>query len=190
MYFCLQEGDYLPRVLSVVGQLWDNHPSVGQKSLSLFLSSQSHSCQARQVLPLPLHLIALPPNCCSYSFLNNSASDRRLSPLPPHKCSLAWLRQKQCKKVDKGTKCNGQVYSEEGGSSTFQRQYLAVPVTNHGFPHPALFSPCTSPLSLEVRTEISRKWHGHDPELLPARRTCTRWTKPSCSGAKVLTSMC
>ncbi|XP_073911853.1 growth hormone-releasing hormone receptor [Castor canadensis] len=45
-------------------------------------------------------------------------------------------------------------------------------------------------LNQEVRTEISRKWHGHDPELLPARRTCTRWTKPSCSGAKVLTSMC
>ncbi|XP_069442818.1 growth hormone-releasing hormone receptor isoform X4 [Ovis canadensis] len=26
-------------------------------------------------------------------------------------------------------------------------------------------------LNQEVRTEISRRWHGHDPELLPARRT-------------------
>ncbi|XP_036038694.1 LOW QUALITY PROTEIN: growth hormone-releasing hormone receptor [Onychomys torridus] len=33
-------------------------------------------------------------------------------------------------------------------------------------------------LNQEVRTEISRKWYGHDPELLPARRTCTEWTTP------------
>ncbi|KAG3278089.1 growth hormone releasing hormone receptor [Ictidomys tridecemlineatus] len=45
-------------------------------------------------------------------------------------------------------------------------------------------------LNQEVRTEISRKWHGHDPELLPARRTCANWAMPSRSGAKVLTSMC
>ncbi|XP_008049619.1 growth hormone-releasing hormone receptor [Carlito syrichta] len=45
-------------------------------------------------------------------------------------------------------------------------------------------------LNQEVRTEISRKWHGHDPELLPARRTRTKWTMPSCSRAKALTSMC
>ncbi|XP_005377567.1 PREDICTED: growth hormone-releasing hormone receptor isoform X2 [Chinchilla lanigera] len=45
-------------------------------------------------------------------------------------------------------------------------------------------------LNQEVRTEISRKWHGHDPELLPARRTCTKWTMPSNVGPKVLTSMC
>uniref|UniRef100_G3THN8 Growth hormone releasing hormone receptor n=1 Tax=Loxodonta africana TaxID=9785 RepID=G3THN8_LOXAF len=42
----------------------------------------------------------------------------------------------------------------------------------------------------EVRTEISRRWHGHDPELLPARRTCARCTMPSSSGVKVLTSVC
>ncbi|KAM6152720.1 growth hormone-releasing hormone receptor [Erethizon dorsatum] len=45
-------------------------------------------------------------------------------------------------------------------------------------------------LNQEVRTEISRKWHGHDPELLPAWRTCTKWTMPSHVGAKVLTSVC
>nr|XP_023420029.1 growth hormone-releasing hormone receptor [Cavia porcellus] len=45
-------------------------------------------------------------------------------------------------------------------------------------------------LNQEVRTEISRKWHGHDPELLPARQTCTKWTVPSHGGAKVLTSRC
>uniref|UniRef100_A0A2K5CMY0 Growth hormone-releasing hormone receptor n=1 Tax=Aotus nancymaae TaxID=37293 RepID=A0A2K5CMY0_AOTNA len=39
-------------------------------------------------------------------------------------------------------------------------------------------------LNQEVRTEISRKWHGHDPELLPARRTCAKWTTPSRSAAK------
>ncbi|ERE66720.1 growth hormone-releasing hormone receptor-like protein [Cricetulus griseus] len=47
-----------------------------------------------------------------------------------------------------------------------------------------------SPLSVEVRTEISRKWYGHDPELLPARRTCTDWTTPPRSRVKVLTSEC
>uniref|UniRef100_A0A8L2Q8Q1 Growth hormone releasing hormone receptor n=1 Tax=Rattus norvegicus TaxID=10116 RepID=A0A8L2Q8Q1_RAT len=41
-----------------------------------------------------------------------------------------------------------------------------------------------------VRTEISRKWYGHDPELLPARRTCTEWTTPPRSRVKVLTSEC
>ncbi|XP_006832221.1 PREDICTED: growth hormone-releasing hormone receptor [Chrysochloris asiatica] len=45
-------------------------------------------------------------------------------------------------------------------------------------------------LNQEVRTEISRRWHGQDPELLPARRTPTRWTMPSNSGVKVLTSVC
>nr|XP_011729642.1 growth hormone-releasing hormone receptor isoform X5 [Macaca nemestrina] len=45
-------------------------------------------------------------------------------------------------------------------------------------------------LNQEVRTEISRKWHGHDPELLPAWRTRAKWTTPSRSAAKVLTSMC
>uniref|UniRef100_A0A8C9A1C0 Growth hormone releasing hormone receptor n=1 Tax=Prolemur simus TaxID=1328070 RepID=A0A8C9A1C0_PROSS len=45
-------------------------------------------------------------------------------------------------------------------------------------------------LNQEVRTEISRKWHGHDPELLPARRTPAKWTRPSCSGVQVLTSVC
>nr|XP_023400403.1 growth hormone-releasing hormone receptor [Loxodonta africana] len=45
-------------------------------------------------------------------------------------------------------------------------------------------------LNQEVRTEISRRWHGHDPELLPARRTCARCTMPSSSGVKVLTSVC
>ncbi|KAM5272246.1 growth hormone-releasing hormone receptor [Ctenodactylus gundi] len=45
-------------------------------------------------------------------------------------------------------------------------------------------------LNQEVRNEISRKWHGHDPELLPARRNCAKWTTPSCVGAKVLTSVC
>uniref|UniRef100_A0A2K5RTK3 Growth hormone releasing hormone receptor n=1 Tax=Cebus imitator TaxID=2715852 RepID=A0A2K5RTK3_CEBIM len=45
-------------------------------------------------------------------------------------------------------------------------------------------------LNQEVRTEISRNWHGHDPELLPAWRTRAKWTAPSRSAAKVLTSMC
>ncbi|XP_019495484.1 PREDICTED: growth hormone-releasing hormone receptor [Hipposideros armiger] len=45
-------------------------------------------------------------------------------------------------------------------------------------------------LNQEVRTEISRRWHGHDPELLPARRTHAKWTTPSRSRAKVLTSVC
>ncbi|GAB5568662.1 growth hormone-releasing hormone receptor isoform X1 [Prionailurus iriomotensis] len=45
-------------------------------------------------------------------------------------------------------------------------------------------------LNQEVRTEISRRWHGHDPELLPARRAFTKWTMPSRSGVKVLTSVC
>ncbi|XP_027975172.1 growth hormone-releasing hormone receptor [Eumetopias jubatus] len=45
-------------------------------------------------------------------------------------------------------------------------------------------------LNQEVRTEISRRWHGHDPELLPARRARTKWTMPSRSGVKVLTSAC
>uniref|UniRef100_A0A8C5VY50 Growth hormone releasing hormone receptor n=1 Tax=Microcebus murinus TaxID=30608 RepID=A0A8C5VY50_MICMU len=45
-------------------------------------------------------------------------------------------------------------------------------------------------LNQEVRTEISRKWHGHDPELLPARRTPAKWTRPSCLGVQVLTSVC
>ncbi|CAO2603928.1 Growth hormone-releasing hormone receptor [Lemmus lemmus] len=45
-------------------------------------------------------------------------------------------------------------------------------------------------LNQEVRTEISRKWYGHDPELLPARRTCTEWTTPPRSRMKVLTSEC
>uniref|UniRef100_A0A2K6FCC7 Growth hormone releasing hormone receptor n=1 Tax=Propithecus coquereli TaxID=379532 RepID=A0A2K6FCC7_PROCO len=45
-------------------------------------------------------------------------------------------------------------------------------------------------LNQEVRTEISRKWHGHDPELLPARRTPAKWTRPSRSGVQVLTSVC
>ncbi|XP_052028506.1 growth hormone-releasing hormone receptor [Apodemus sylvaticus] len=45
-------------------------------------------------------------------------------------------------------------------------------------------------LNQEVRTEISRKWYGHDPELLPARRTCTAWTTPPRSRVKVLTSEC
>nr|XP_035973989.1 growth hormone-releasing hormone receptor isoform X3 [Halichoerus grypus] len=45
-------------------------------------------------------------------------------------------------------------------------------------------------LNQEVRTEISRRWHGHDPELLPARRARTKWTMPSPSGVKVLTSAC
>ncbi|KAM7325241.1 hypothetical protein ACRRTK_015494 [Alexandromys fortis] len=44
--------------------------------------------------------------------------------------------------------------------------------------------------SFQVRTEISRKWYGHDPELLPARRTCTEWTTPPRSRMKVLTSEC
>ncbi|KAG8505651.1 Growth hormone-releasing hormone receptor [Galemys pyrenaicus] len=47
-----------------------------------------------------------------------------------------------------------------------------------------------SPLSLEVRTEISRRWRGHDPELLPPRRNRAKWTKPARSGTKVLTSVC
>lgn len=46
------------------------------------------------------------------------------------------------------------------------------------------------PLSLQVRTEISRRWHGHNPKLLPARRTHSRWTMPFRSGTKVLTSVC
>ncbi|XP_025874910.1 growth hormone-releasing hormone receptor isoform X1 [Vulpes vulpes] len=45
-------------------------------------------------------------------------------------------------------------------------------------------------LNQEVRTEISRRWHGHNPELLPARRALTKWTVPSRSGVKVLTSVC
>ncbi|XP_019299278.1 growth hormone-releasing hormone receptor isoform X2 [Panthera pardus] len=45
-------------------------------------------------------------------------------------------------------------------------------------------------LNQEVRTEISRRWHGHDPELLPARRAFTKWTMPSRSGVKMLTSVC
>ncbi|XP_054547878.1 growth hormone-releasing hormone receptor [Talpa occidentalis] len=45
-------------------------------------------------------------------------------------------------------------------------------------------------LNQEVRTEISRRWHGHDPELLPPRRNRAKWTMPSRSGTKVLTSVC
>nr|XP_004652817.1 growth hormone-releasing hormone receptor [Jaculus jaculus] len=45
-------------------------------------------------------------------------------------------------------------------------------------------------LNQEVRTEISRKWYGHDPQLLPARRTCAKWTTPPRSGPKMLTSVC
>ncbi|KAI5775045.1 GHRHR protein [Gulo gulo luscus] len=45
-------------------------------------------------------------------------------------------------------------------------------------------------LNQEVKTEISRRWHGHDLELLPARRTHTKWTMPSRSGVKALTSVC
>ncbi|XP_008259831.2 growth hormone-releasing hormone receptor [Oryctolagus cuniculus] len=45
-------------------------------------------------------------------------------------------------------------------------------------------------LNQEVRTEISRKWHGQDPELLPARRTHARWPTASRCGAKALTSLC
>ncbi|XP_004702917.1 growth hormone-releasing hormone receptor [Echinops telfairi] len=45
-------------------------------------------------------------------------------------------------------------------------------------------------LNQEVRAELSRWWHGDDPELLPARRTHTRWALPSRSGLKVLTSVC
>ncbi|XP_060012024.1 growth hormone-releasing hormone receptor isoform X1 [Lagenorhynchus albirostris] len=45
-------------------------------------------------------------------------------------------------------------------------------------------------LNQEVRTEISRRWRGHDPELLPAWRTHAKWTMPSHSRAKVLTSVC
>nr|XP_033718611.1 growth hormone-releasing hormone receptor isoform X1 [Tursiops truncatus] len=40
-------------------------------------------------------------------------------------------------------------------------------------------------LNQEVRTEISRRWRGHDPELLPAWRTHAKWTMPSHSRAKV-----
>lgn len=47
-----------------------------------------------------------------------------------------------------------------------------------------------SPLSPEVRTEVSRRWRGHNPELLPARRTHAKWTVPFRSGTKVLTSVC
>ncbi|XP_077018975.1 growth hormone-releasing hormone receptor [Tamandua tetradactyla] len=45
-------------------------------------------------------------------------------------------------------------------------------------------------LNQEVRAEISQRWHGHDPELLPARRTCAKWTMTPGSGEKVLTSVC
>ncbi|XP_036897208.1 growth hormone-releasing hormone receptor [Sturnira hondurensis] len=46
-------------------------------------------------------------------------------------------------------------------------------------------------LNQEVRTEISRRWHGHNSELLPARRTHARWTMPFRSGTKVpTTSVC
>ncbi|XP_004676889.1 PREDICTED: growth hormone-releasing hormone receptor [Condylura cristata] len=45
-------------------------------------------------------------------------------------------------------------------------------------------------LNQEVRTEMSRRWHGHDPELLPARRNHAKWTMASHSGTKVLTSVC
>nr|XP_008531125.1 PREDICTED: growth hormone-releasing hormone receptor [Equus przewalskii] len=40
-------------------------------------------------------------------------------------------------------------------------------------------------LNQEVRAEISRRWHGHDPELLPARRTHAKWTMPSRSGVNI-----
>ncbi|OWK06644.1 GHRHR, partial [Cervus elaphus hippelaphus] len=43
-------------------------------------------------------------------------------------------------------------------------------------------------LNQEVRTEISRRWHGHDPELLTARRTHIKGTTPPDSRVKVLTS--
>ncbi|KAF5927708.1 hypothetical protein HPG69_000614 [Diceros bicornis minor] len=45
-------------------------------------------------------------------------------------------------------------------------------------------------LNQEVRAEIARRWHGHDPELLPARRTQAKWTMPPRSRVKVLTSVC
>ncbi|XP_006902858.1 PREDICTED: growth hormone-releasing hormone receptor [Elephantulus edwardii] len=45
-------------------------------------------------------------------------------------------------------------------------------------------------LNQEVRTELLRRWHGHDPELLPARRTRARWTMTSGPGVKVPTSVC
>ncbi|KAF6085875.1 growth hormone releasing hormone receptor [Phyllostomus discolor] len=45
-------------------------------------------------------------------------------------------------------------------------------------------------LNQEVRAEISRRWRGHNPELLPARRAHARWTMPFRSGTKVLTSVC
>ncbi|XP_027626739.1 growth hormone-releasing hormone receptor isoform X2 [Tupaia chinensis] len=45
-------------------------------------------------------------------------------------------------------------------------------------------------LNQEVRTEISRQWHGHDPELLPSRRPRAPWAVPSRAGTKVLTSTC
>ncbi|XP_060051749.1 growth hormone-releasing hormone receptor [Erinaceus europaeus] len=45
-------------------------------------------------------------------------------------------------------------------------------------------------LNQEVRIEISRRWHGQDPELLPAPRTHAKWTMPARSGARVLTSVC
>ncbi|KAF4020138.1 hypothetical protein G4228_011893 [Cervus hanglu yarkandensis] len=44
--------------------------------------------------------------------------------------------------------------------------------------------------SFQVRTEISRRWHGHDPELLTARRTHIKGTTPPHSRVKVLTSVC
>ncbi|XP_043318250.1 growth hormone-releasing hormone receptor isoform X2 [Cervus canadensis] len=40
-------------------------------------------------------------------------------------------------------------------------------------------------LNQEVRTEISRRWHGHDPELLTARRTHIKGTTPPHSRVKV-----
>ncbi|XP_023609637.1 LOW QUALITY PROTEIN: growth hormone-releasing hormone receptor [Myotis lucifugus] len=45
-------------------------------------------------------------------------------------------------------------------------------------------------LNQEVRTELSRRWRGHNPELLPARRTHAKWTVPFRSGTKVVTSVC
>ncbi|XP_010969568.1 growth hormone-releasing hormone receptor [Camelus ferus] len=45
-------------------------------------------------------------------------------------------------------------------------------------------------LNQEVRTEISRRWRGHDPELLPPRRTHAKGTIPSRARVKVLTSVC
>ncbi|KAM7121612.1 growth hormone-releasing hormone receptor [Molossus nigricans] len=45
-------------------------------------------------------------------------------------------------------------------------------------------------LNQEVRTELSRRWRGLNPELLPARRTHAEWTAPFRSGTRVLTSVC